>query len=133
MRKSTGNMHGQDMQGRGDPGKFCSASVSASLERSLLPWTIFEVNEDDYTFETLLTNIQGGRSDELKTARLLRSLVGHKRDELMVTSNGLSVLGVCREFWKFVRFSVELPSRLSLSEQALVSNAFAVMDAAQRR
>ena len=97
------------------------------------------MNEDDYTFETLFTNIQGGRfdavtiSDELKTARLLRSLVGHKRDELMVTSNGLSVLGVCRGFGKFVRFSVELPSRPSLSEQALVSNAFAVMNAAQRR
>ena len=116
-----------------------SITVSASLGRSLLPWTIVEVNEDDYTFETLFTNIQGGRfdavtiSDELKTARLLRSLVGHKRDELMVTSNGLSVLGVCREFGKFVRFSVELPSRPSLSEQALVSNAFAVMNAAQRR
>lgn len=116
-----------------------SITVSASLGRSLLPWTIAEVNEDDYTFETLFTNIQGGRfdavtiSDELKTARLLRSLVGHKRDELMVTSNGLSVLRVCREFWKFVRFSVELPSRPSLSEQALVSNAFAVMNAAQRR
>ena len=109
-----------------------SITVSASLGRSLLPWTIVEVNEDDYTFETLFTNIQGGRfdavtiSDELKTARLLRSLVGHKRDELMVISNGLSVLGVCREFGKFVRFSVELPSRPSLSVNVNVSVSLTV-------
>ena len=32
------------------------------------------------------------------------------RKELMITSNGLSVLEVCREFRKFVRLSVELPN-----------------------
>ena len=86
-----------------------------SLGRSLLPWTIIEVNEDTYTFEALFTSIQGGRFDAVtisESARLLRSLVGHKRDELkiMATSNGLSVLEVCQEFGKFVRFSVELSS-----------------------
>ena len=58
-----------------------SITVSASLGRSLLPWTIIEVNEDDYTFETLFTNILGGRfdavtvSEDLKSARRLQSPV----------------------------------------------------------
>ena len=57
--------------------------------------------------------MQAGRFDsvvvteELKTAKLSRSLVGSKRDELMATSNGQSVLNVCREFGKFVKY-VEL-------------------------
>ena len=103
-----------------------SITISVSLGRSLLPWTIIEVNDDTFTFEALLTSIQGGRfdavmmiSEDLKSARLLRSLVGQKR---MATSNRLSVLEVCREFGKFVRFSVELSSqRTSASaEQMLV-------------
>ena len=114
-----------------------SVTVSVRQGRSLLPWTIIEVNEDDYTFETFFTNIQGGRfdavtvSEDMKSARLLRSLVGQKRDELMITSNGLSVLEVCWEFGKFVRLSVELPSRQPSEPVPLVSNAFAVMNAAQ--
>ena len=67
-----------------------SITISASLGRSLLPWTIIEVNEETYTFESLFTSIQAGRfyavmmSDDLKSAKLVRSLVGLKRDELMV-------------------------------------------------
>ena len=118
-----------------------SVTISVSLGRSLLPWTIIEMNDNAFTFEALFTCIQGGRfdavtiTDDLKRARLVRSLVGQQRDELMATSNGLSVLEVCREFGKFVQFSVELSSQQTSAgaEPMLVPNAFAVMTAAQRR
>ena len=86
------------------------------------------MNEETYTFESLFTSIQAGRfyavmmSDDLKSAKPVRSLVGLKRDELMVSSNGLSVLEVCSEFGKFVRFSVELCSHQP-SEPMLLPNA----------
>ena len=57
---------------------------------SLLPWTIIEVNEDTYTFEALFTSIQGGRfnavtiSEDLKSARLLRSLVGQSTAAVVI-------------------------------------------------
>ena len=117
-----------------------SVNVSASLGRSVVPWTIIEVNEQRYTFESLFTSIQAGRfdsvvvSDDLKSAKLSRSLVGSKKDELMVTSNRQSVLDVCREFGKFVRFSVELCDAQPPEPTAMVvPNAFAMMTAAQRR
>ena len=40
---------------------------------ALLPWTIIEVNEDDYTFETLFTNILGGRFDAVTVSEDLKS------------------------------------------------------------
>ena len=63
-----------------------------SLGPSLLPWTIIEVNEDTYTFEALFTTIQGGRfnavtiSEDLKSARLLRSLLGQCCRNRIMTS-----------------------------------------------
>ena len=119
------------------PTMLLCVNVSASLGRSLVPWTIIEVNEESYTFESLFTSMQAGRFDsvvvteELKTAKLSRSLVGSKRDELMATSNGQSVLNVCREFGKFVRY-VELRDAQP-PPPATASNAFAVMTAAQER
>ena len=81
--------------------------------------------------------MQAGRFDsvvvteELKTANLLRLPVGSKRDKLMATSNGQSVLNVCREFGKFVRY-VELRDA-QLPPPVTASNAFAVMTTAQKR
>ena len=108
-------------------------TVSASFGRSLVPWTIIEVNKQSYTFESLFTSMQAGRfdsvvvSEDLKRAELARSLVGSK---LMVTSKGQSVLDVCREFCKFVRFSVEL---CDSPTEVVVSNAFTMMTATQKR
>ena len=42
------------------------------LGRSLLPWTIIEVNEHIYTFETLFTSIQDGRFDAVKISEDLK-------------------------------------------------------------
>ena len=67
-----------------------SITISVSLGPSLLPWTIIEVNEDTYTFEALFTSIQGGRfnavtiSEDLKSARLLRSLVGQSTAAVVI-------------------------------------------------
>jgi hypothetical protein len=67
-----------------------SITISVSLGPSLLPWTIIEVNEDTYTFEALFTSIQGGRfnavtiSEDLKSARLLRSLVGQSTAAVII-------------------------------------------------
>ena len=90
-------------------------NVSATLGRSLVSWTIIEVNDESYTFDSLFASIRAGRFDSVvvseelrKAAKLLRSLVGSKRDELMATSNGQLVLDVCREFGKYVRVSVGL-------------------------
>ena len=57
--------------------------------------------------EKLFNTIQARRfdsvmvSDDLKSAKLQRSF---KADALMVTSNGQSVLNVCTEFGKYVKF-----------------------------
>ena len=116
-----------------------TVTASASLSRSFVPWTIIKIHEQSYTFESLFTSLQAScfdsvvMSDELKRAELVQSLVGSKRNELMATSNGQSVVEVCSEFGKFVRFSVELRD-VQLSEAAVpVLNAFDVMTAAQKR
>ena len=49
-------------------------------------------HEQTYTFESCFTSMQPGRfdsvvvADDMKSAKLSRSLVGSKKDELMVTS-----------------------------------------------
>ena len=50
-------------------------SVSVSLGRSLLPWTIIEVNEHTYTFEALFTSIQGGRYDAVTISEELGKIL----------------------------------------------------------
>ena len=54
-------------------------NISASLGRSLVPWSILEVNEQELTFKDLFTSIQAGCfdtvavSDDLKSANLVCS------------------------------------------------------------
>ena len=115
-------------------------NVSATLGHSLVSWTIIEVNDERYTFDSLFASIRAGRFDSVvvseelkKAAKLLRSLVGSKRDELMATSNGKLVLDVCREFGKYVRFSVELVDEEPPLPVTATTDAFAVMAAAQKR
>ena len=115
-------------------------NVSATLGRSLVSWTIIEVNDESYTLDSLFASIRAGRFDSVvvseelkKAAKLLRSLAGSQRDELMATSNGQLVLDVCREFGKYVRFSVELVDEEPPPPVTATTDAFAVMAAAQKR
>ena len=82
---------------------------------------------------TCFTSMQAGRFDsvdDVKSAKLSQSLVGSKKDELMVTSNGQSVPDVCKVFEKFMRFSVELqpPEPTAM----VVPNAFTMLNDAYK-
>ena len=69
-------------------------NVSASLGCSLVPWTIIEVNEESYTFESLFTSMQAGRFDSIGG--------GHGRSE---NSENLMIAGgvLCKQWlqWNF--------------------------------
>ena len=81
-----------------------SVLVTANVGGALVPWSIIEVNEQEYSFEQLFRNIQAGCFDSvtvseyLKNATLHQSFVSNKRDALMVTRNSQSVLNVCSQF-----------------------------------
>ena len=121
-----------------DAARVLSVLIKASVGRALVPWSIVEVNEQEDSFEKLFSNIQAGCfdsvtvSDDLKNATLQQSFVGNKTDALMVTSNRQSVLNVCSEFGKYVKLSVELSCDRP-EPIPLLANAFAVMNASQRR
>ena len=84
-----------------------SVRVTASV-RCIVPWTIIEVSEHEYSLEKLFkrgvftrfysgffNTIQAGCFysvtvfDDLKSAKLQQSFVGSKADALMVTSNAV--------------------------------------------
>ena len=46
--------------------------------------------------------------DELKRATIFQVLVGKDKDQLMITSSTQSVLNVCEDFGKYIKFVVEI-------------------------
>ena len=118
---------------------FLSVCVAVSLGRRLVSWTIIEIVGEDKTFETLFNEIKAGKfdciniDDDLRRARLLKTLVGPDKDNLMTTSSTQSVMAICEGFGKYIKFVVEIEETAGTSTQLPALNAFAIMTAAQKQ
>ena len=110
---------------------FVNTSVfSRTVKRTLLPWTIQEVPEPNYTFAeffstVLRTKIPHGSQDNMK---LELSLVGSQKDALDPVDPNLPVKPVISSFGRFLKYEVSTSTSDTLCiAEGVPLNAFDVL------
>ena len=120
---------------------FVNTTVfSRTVKRTLLPWTIQEVPEPNYTFADFFTSVLRPKlpssshvSPTDDTVKLELSLVGPHKETLDPVDPNLPVIPVISSFGRFLRYEVTTTSDTQCTVEGVPQNAFDVLTESARQ